>query len=128
MKKNFEEKREQRLKEISSLIKKRDEINARLNELTGLTEGGGENSLPPKDFPWMKEIEALFKEHSPLRIIEATSLMQKKFPQYKIERSKVHSVMAYLATPYKGILSKEEGRGLFSLKPRSPDNEGERVG
>lgn len=116
MKKSLEEKREARIKEIADLIKKRDETNARLDFLMGITGSNGRSaseSALPKEFPLMKEIEALFKENRQLRILQATSLIQKKFPQYMIERRKVHSVLVYLAK--KGIIKKEEERGLFSL-------------
>ena len=117
MARTTEEKRETRIQEIMELTKKRDEINARLNFLTGITESSNTaagNPPPPAEFSWMKEVSALFTEHKQLRILQATALLQKKYPQYQINRPKVHGAIVYLTK--KGILKKEEERGLFSLK------------
>lgn len=117
MSKTTDEKREAKIKEIMELTKQRDGINARLNFLTGIVESSNttaSNPVPPSEFSWMKEVSALFTEHNQLRILQATALLQKKYPQYQIDRSKVHGAIAYLAK--KGFLKKEEERGLFTLK------------
>jgi len=116
MKKSSEVKREERLKEISDLIRKREEINARLDFLTGISETPNikpEENQIPEGFSVTKEVEKLFMEYPQLRILQATSLLQKKFPQYRIERRKVHSSLVYLAE--RGKVKKEPNeRGLFS--------------
>lgn len=121
MKKTLEDKREERIREIAELTKKRDEINARLNFLTGVADAT--NAKPaevelPVGFSYTREVEALFKEHQQLRILQATALLQKNFPQYKIDRRKVHSSLVYLVE--RGKLAKETTeRGLFSRKAQT---------
>ena len=117
MKKSLEERREERLKEITELTQQRETINARLNFLTGVVEAsnGKPTEAPiPEGFSITKEVETLFNEHPQLRILQATALLQKKFPQYQIERRKVHSSLVYLAERKK-IKKEPEERGLFSL-------------
>jgi uncharacterized coiled-coil DUF342 family protein len=117
MAKSLEEKREERLKEITELTKQREAINAKLNFLTGVTDGINTKSTEtpiPEGFSITKEVETLFQEHPQLRILQATALLKKKFPQYQIERRKVHSSLVYLAE--RGKAKKEEERGLFSWK------------
>ena len=121
MNKSLEEKLEERLKEITDLAKRRDEINARLRFLTGLVETTNAKltqSPIPEGFSITREVENLFNEYPKLRILQATALLQKKFPQYQIERRKVHSSLVYLAEREK-IQKEPEERGLFSLKNES---------
>lgn len=124
MAKTLEEKRESRIKEITELTKKREEINARLNFLTGVSETSNtkpaENPIPA-DFSYTKEVENLFQEIKRLRILQATALLQKKFPQYEIDRRKVHSSLVYLVEKGKLLKEKDE-RGLFSLKVQQEQN------
>ena len=122
MKKTLEDKREERIKEIAELTKKRDEINARLNFLTGVAETTNAKvaeSPIPEGFSYTREVEILFSEHPQLRILQATALLQKKFAQYQIDRRKVHSSLVYLVE--RGKINKEkEERGLFSRKAQTP--------
>jgi hypothetical protein len=118
MSKSLEEKREDRIREINELTKQRETINTRLNYLTGIAETNNvkptENPIP-EGFSYTKEVGDLFKENQQLRILQATALLQKKYPQYQINRRKVHSSLVYLVG--RGKLKKEqEERGLFSLK------------
>jgi len=119
MKKTNDERREDRIKEIFEITKQRDALNTRLNYLTGVVETTNVNVTEnpiPANFSLMREIEELFNEHKQLRILQATALLQKKFPQYNIERSKVHSTMAYLAKKSGSKIKKEAERGLFALE------------
>ena len=114
--KSVEEKREERIKEIADLAKQRDTINARLNYLTGVAESSNTTAAgnpTPDSFSYSKEVESLFAENPQLRILQATALLQKKFPQYQIERRKVHSSLVYLVERKK-IKKELEERGLFS--------------
>lgn len=120
MAKSLEEKREERIKEIASLTKQREAINAKLNFLTGVSEtinAKPAESPIPEGFSITREVETLFKEYPQLRILQATALLKKKYPQYQIERRKVHSSLVYLVE--RGKAKKEEERGLFSLKTDS---------
>jgi hypothetical protein len=121
MKKTQEDKREERIEEILKLYKQRDAINARLNLLTGIVDGtntkADSKEVPPVGFSYSKEVENLFMEHPQLRILQATALLQKKFP-YQIERRKVHSALVYLVERGKIVKEKEE-RGLFSRKAQT---------
>ena len=120
MAKTQEEKREARIKEIVGLTKERDVINARLNLLTGVVEASNAkpDKIPiPEGFSYSREVEALFEAHPQLRILQATALLQKKYP-YPIERRKVHSALVYLVERGKLLKEKEE-RGLFSLKAQT---------
>lgn len=117
MKKSLEDKREERVKEIIELTKQREVINARLNYLTGVVDSDAVKPTVtplPEGFSITKEVETLFEQHAQLRILQATALLRDKFPQYEIDRRKVHSSLVYLVERGKAV--KEEERGLFSRK------------
>lgn len=113
--KDRQEKLDEKLRKIEELLRERDRINAELAKMMGMEEQKAPESLPP-GIVLMDEIKRIFQEKGQsMRILEVKRELDHKH-RVNLPRRNVQATMAYMVK--KGILNKEAGYGMFSLKIR----------
>lgn len=116
-----------RMDEIEAQRKIIEKAESRLKYLLGLSreDNGKGRDLLPDGFSLMNEIFKLFEENAnkKVRTLEVVAMLKRKF-NAPFERRIVQSTLAYLASPKKDLLIKEQERGVFSLKQKPPQSAG----